>query len=265
MSMWFIGGGAMAEAMIKGILEARVLSPDKIGVSELIEDRRVYLDERYGIEVMDGYQGLSSVQTVVLAIKPQSAKVVMSEVSSFINPQQTVISIMGGVNIETLVASLDHKAVIRVMPNTPAQIGSGVSVWTATPQVTNSALEEAREIIGSFGEEIYVDDEKMIDMATALSGCGPGYVFLFIEALIDAGVNIGLSRDLSRTLVLQTVLGSAKLVRESGSHPAQLKDLVTSPAGATIAGVLALEQAGFRGTVINAVNLAYRKTKLLGD
>jgi pyrroline-5-carboxylate reductase len=189
----------------------------------------------------------------------------MSEVSSFINPQQTVISIMGGVNIETLVASLDHKAVIRVMPNTPAQIGSGVSVWTATPQVTNSALEEAREIIGSFGEEIYVDDEKMIDMATALSGCGPGYVFLFIEALIDAGVNIGLSRDLSRTLVLQTVLGSAKLVRESGSHPAQLKDLVTSPAGATIAGVLALEQAGFRGTVINAVNLAYRKTKLLGD
>lgn len=265
MSIWFIGGGAMAEAMINGILDAKVLPPDKIGVSELIEDRRSYLKERYGVEVIDGYQGLSAVKTVVLAVKPQSAKNVMIDVSSFINPRQAVISIMAGVNVETLVTSLDHKSVIRVMPNTPAQIGAGVSVWTATPQVINSSLEDAQKIIGSLGEEIYVDDEKMIDMATAISGCGPGYVFLFIEALIDAGVNIGLSRDLSRMLVLQTVLGSAELVRESGSHPAQLKDLVTSPAGATIEGVFALEQAGFRGTVINAVKSAYQKTKLLGD
>ena len=150
----------------------------------------------------------------------------MCDVSSLINSQQAIISIMAGINIETLVASLDHKAVIRVMPNTPAQIGSGVSVWTATPQVINSSLKQAQNIIGSFGEEIYVDDEKTIDMATGISGCGPGYVFLFIEALIDAGVNIGLSRELSRTLVLQTVLGSAELLREAGMHPGQLKDLL---------------------------------------
>lgn len=265
MSIWFIGGGAMAEAMINGILNAKILSPDEIGVSELIESRRSYLSEQYGVKAVDGYKGLSAVKIVVLAVKPQTAKIVMSDVSSLINSQQAIISIMAGINIETLVASLDHKAVIRVMPNTPAQIGSGVSVWTATPQVINSSLKQAQSIIGSFGEEIYVDDEKTIDMATGISGCGPGYVFLFIEALIDAGVNIGLSRELSRTLVLQTVLGSAELLRESGMHPGQLKDLVTSPAGATIAGLSSLEQAGFRGTVINAVNSAYQKTKLLGD
>ena len=187
------------------------------------------------------------------------------ELNARIGPGTTFVSIVAGFRVAQLVDGLGHPAVVRVMPNTPSQIGEGMSVWTATGEVSEAGRDAAGAIVRSLGEEIYVPDEKLIDMATALSSCGPAYVFLFIEALIDAGVYIGMTRDMSRTLALQTVLGSTKLVVESGRHPAELKDMVTSPAGATIEGVLALEQSGFRASVLDAVISAYGKTKSLGE
>jgi len=166
--------------------------------------------------------------------------------------------------MKTLTDGLDHKAVIRVMPNTPAQIGAGMSVWTAAPEVSEDKRATTKQILGTLGEELYADDEKLIDMATALSASGPAYVFLFIEALIDAGVYLGMARDVARQLALQTVLGSAQLMKETGSHPAVLKDMVTSPGGTTIEAVRAFEDGGFRATIFSAVNAAYEKSKALG-
>ena len=150
------------------------------------------------------------------------------------------------------------------MPNTPAQIGAGMSMWTASDSVPAEAVDATRSILSTLGEEVYADDEKMIDMATALSASGPAYVFLFIEALIDAGVYLGLSRDVARQLSLQTVLGSTQLVKETGRHPAELKDMVTSPGGTTIEALRALEDGGFRASVFAAVSAAYEKSKALG-
>ena len=151
------------------------------------------------------------------------------------------------------------------MPNTPAQIRAGMSVWTASPSVPKGAVEASRRILRTLGEEIYVEDEKLIDMATALSASGPAYVFLFIETLIDAGVYLGMSRDMARQLALQTVAGSAKLVQDTGRHPADLKDMVTSPGGTTAEALLALELGAFKGVVIEAVAAAYEKSKALGE
>jgi pyrroline-5-carboxylate reductase len=162
------------------------------------------------------------------------------------------------------VDGLGHPYVIRVMPNTPAQIGQGMSLWTCAPQVDGEMRRSARSILETMGKELYVSEEKYLDMATALSASGPAYVFLFIEALIDSGVHLGLPRAMSRTLALQTVLGSARLVEATGRHPAELKDMVTSPGGTTVEALLALEEGGFRATVINAVLAAYEKSVELG-
>jgi pyrroline-5-carboxylate reductase len=167
--------------------------------------------------------------------------------------------------MDTLSTGLGHPSVIRVMPNTPAQIGSGMSLWTCSPGVDSANREMARSVLGSVGQEIYVDDEKYMDMATALSASGPAYVFLFIEALIDAGVYVGLPRDMARTLVLQTVLGSTQLVMETGRHPADLKDMVVSPAGTTAEALRVLEQQGVPAAIVAAVDAAFKKSVQLGQ
>jgi pyrroline-5-carboxylate reductase len=167
--------------------------------------------------------------------------------------------------MSTIMKGLGHDSVIRVMPNTPAQIGEGMSLWTCSPQVDDDRRQLTRSMLGTMGEEIYVSDEKYLDMATALSASGPAYVFLFIEALIDAGVHLGLPRDTSRTLALQTVLGSVRLVKETGRHPAELKDMVSSPGGTTVEALLALEEGGLRATIISAVIAAYEKSLELGE
>ena len=159
---------------------------------------------------------------------------------------------------------LGHDAVIRVMPNTPAQIGAGMTVWTASPAVPEAQIEATRLMLRTLGEELYVADERLVDMATALSASGPAYVFLFIEALIDAGVYLGMPRDMARKLALQTVAGSTRLVDETGLHPAQLKDMVTSPGGTTIEALRTFERGRFRATVIDAVKAAYEKSQALG-
>ena len=256
----------MAEAIISGVLKAGVTSAENITVGDPVGARRDYIRDTYSVESLgNNVDAIDGADVAVLAVKPQQTTAVLSELDGRIDRGTTVLSIIAGFTVAQLVDGLGHPAVVRVMPNTPAQIGAGMSVWTATGEVSEAGRDAAGAITRSLGEEVYVPDEKLIDMATALSACGPAYVFLFIEALIDAGVYIGMTREMSRTLALQTVLGSTKLVAESGRHPAELKDMVTSPAGATIEGVLALEQSGFRASVLEAVISAYNKTKTLGE
>jgi pyrroline-5-carboxylate reductase len=160
---------------------------------------------------------------------------------------------------------MNHQAVIRVMPNTPAQVGMGMSVWTATQQVTEPQRTAARGFLQSFGEEQYVAEEKYLDMATALNGSGPAYVFSFLEALVDAGVHMGLQRDMAEKLAYQTVAGSVELARKTAKHPAELRAMVSSPGGTTVEGNLALEAGAFQATVVGAVLAAYEKSKKLAD
>ena len=265
MRIAFIGGGVMAEAIIGGILESKIAPPSDVSVGEPVESRRQHLERTYGLSTHTGnLDALDGAGMTVLAVKPQSLPHVLPELHGNVAADNTVISIVAGATMKTLVDGLGHDSVIRVMPNTPAQIGAGMSVWTASASVPADKIETTRRILGTLGDEHYADDEKVIDMATALSASGPAYVFLFIESLIDAGVYLGMARDVARKLALQTVLGSTMLVKETGRHPADLKDMVTSPGGTTIEALRALEDGGFRAAVFSAVNAAYEKSKALG-
>ena len=266
MRISFVGGGVMAEALMSGILEATIAAPKDISVGEPVEGRRAQLTDKYGVEAsasnLDAVDGSSM---VVLSVKPQTLGTVMDELRAKLRADQVVLSIVAGASMRTLVDGLDHSAVIRVMPNTPAQIGAGMTVWTASQEVSEATLSAARDILRTLGDEVYVADEKLMDMATALSASGPAYVFLFIEALIDAGVYLGMPRDMARQLVIQTVLGSTRLVQESGRHPADLKDMVSSPGGGTVEALMAFERAGFRAAVLQAVSAAHEKYRALGE
>ena len=265
MRIAFIGGGVMAEAIIGGILEAGIASADSVSVGEPVEARRRYLEDTYGLAThADNLEAVDGASLTVLAVKPQSLPYVFPQLSGKLSEDNTVLSIVAGANMTTLTSGLAHDAVIRVMPNTPAQIGAGMTMWTAADSVSEDAKDATRSILRTLGEEVYAYDEGMIDMATALSASGPAYVLLFIEALIDAGVYLGLARDVSRQLALQTVLGSTQLVKDSGKHPAELKDMVTSPGGTTIEALRALEDGGFRAAVFGAVSAAYEKSRTLG-
>ena len=265
MKLAFIGGGTMAEAIIGGLLSKGVAAQNDISVGEALEERCRVLQERYGVfATTSNSKAAESGDIVVLAVKPQNLPEVLAQLDGSLKQEQAALSIVAGARMSAIVGGLSHASVIRVMPNTPAQIGEGMSLWTCSPQVNSEMRESARSILGTMGEEVYVADEKYLDMATALSASGPAYVFLFIESLIDAGVHLGLPRDTARTLALQTVLGSAKLVKETGKHPAELKDMVASPGGTTVEALLALEEGGFRATVINAVIAAYERSVELG-
>ena len=265
MRVGFVGGGVMAEAIIRGMLAREVVGPGSVLVAEPVEARRQHLQQRYHVGVTaDNREAAAFGELVLLAVKPQTFPEVARDLHGHLQPSQTVLSILAGTTIGSLTGGLGHRAVVRVMPNTPAQIGWGMSVWTATPQVPAAHREAARAIVRGLGEEVEVAEEKYIDMATALSASGPAYVFLFLAALMDAGVYLGMPREMARALVLQTVLGSAQLVKETGQHPAQLRDMVTSPAGTTIEALLTLEREGFHGTVMEAVAAAYEKALRLG-
>ena len=262
----FVGGGVMAEAIIGGVLQARLAEPHDVRVGEPLEARRDYLRDTHGVKAFgDNVDAIDGADLVFLAIKPQSLPYALPALKGHLGAGQTVVSIVAGATMDTLVAGLGHPAVIRVMPNTPAQIGEGMSVWTASPETPQAAVEATRDVVATLGTQLQVGDEKIIDMATALSASGPAYVFMFIEALIDAGVYLGMTRDVARTLALQTVLGSTRLVEQTGRHPAELKDMVTSPGGTTIEAVLALERSGFRAGVMEAVVAAYEKSIALGN
>ena len=241
------------------------MTAQEVRIGEPVGSRREYLQEKYGLRAhADNLEALEGAEIAVLSVKPQSLPEVMAALRGALDEETAVLSIVAGATMETLTEGLDHAAVVRVMPNTPAQIGAGMSVWTAAPEVAEERREAARRILRTLGDEVYVPDEKLIDLATALSASGPAYVFLFIEALIDAGVYLGMDRAMARRLVVQTVLGSTMLVRDAGRHPAELKDMVTSPGGTTVEALLELEEGGFRASVINAVIAAYEKSRSLG-
>ncbi|MDO8749540.1 MAG: pyrroline-5-carboxylate reductase [Dehalococcoidia bacterium] len=265
MKIAFIGGGVMAEAIIEGILRGRVAQPGDIFVGEPIEARRQQLAQRYGIATTQAnLEACQRGDLVILSVKPQNLPDVLAELRGSLRREQTVVSIVAGARMETITSGLRHDKLIRVMPNTPAQIGAGMSLWLASPSVSQEIREAVRAILSTLGEELAVAEEKYLDMATALSASGPAYVFLFIESLIDAGVYMGMSRDMARKLAVQTVLGSARFVQTSGKPPAELRDMVTSPGGTTAEALKVLEEGRFRATVINAVAAAYEKAKSLG-
>lgn len=265
MRIAFIGGGTMAEAMITGILERGLARPTDIAVGEPLEARRTALLQKFGVPaVASNQQAAAGSDVVVLSIKPQDLKAALQDLRGVLRPGQVAVSIVAGARLESVSQGLGHRQVVRVMPNTPAQVGMGMSVWTASPEVPPDRREQVRSLLRSFGEEIYVADEKYLDMATALSASGPAFVFLVIEALIDAGVHIGLPRDMARHLAVQTVLGSAQMVKQTGKHPAELKGMVASPGGTTVEGLLALEEGGVRAHIVRAVRAAYEKAKALG-
>ncbi len=266
MRLAFIGGGTMAEAILGGVLAAELAKPGDVVIGEPVPQRRDYLSERYGVEThQDNVKTAEGADLVVMAIKPQDLPTVFGQLGGKLDSDQAALSIVAGAKMSTLAQGLQHDAVIRVMPNTPAQIGCGMTLWTCSDPVSESHREQARSMLGTVGEEIYVSDEKYLDMSTALSASGPAYVFMFVEALIDAGVYVGLPRDMARTLALQTVYGSVRLVMETGQHPGQLKDMVVSPGGTTAEGLQALERGGVPGAVVDAVNAAYLKSIRLGQ
>jgi len=256
----------MAEAMIGGILSNGVAVAEDVSVGEPLESRRNSLNDQYGVYATGSNQDAAAKGTiVVLSVKPQNLPETMQELKGSLCTSQTVLSIVAGARMSAIQSGLGHPSIIRVMPNTPAQIGQGMSLWTCSPEVDDATRSLARSILDTMGQEIYVSSEHYLDMATALSASGPAYVFTFIEALIDAGVYLGLPRDMSRTLALQTVLGSTLLVKETGKHPAVLRDMVTSPGGTTVEALLALEEGGFRAAIVNAVTAAYEKSVELGE
>jgi pyrroline-5-carboxylate reductase len=259
----FIGGGAMGEAMIKCLLTKRVAMPQDMIVSDISPSRRKLLSKEYGIGALaDNRDATAKADLIILAVKPQNLREVMEEVQGLAS-KQLVLSIVAGAALSSLCEGLNHSLVVRAMPNMPAQIGEGMTIWTASVETRQKQKELARTVLGALGKEIYVADEKYLSMATALSGSGPAYVFLFIEALVDAGVHIGLPRDMARELVLQTIIGSTNTVGMTGRHPADLRNAVTSPGGTTTEALHQLEKGGFRSFLLEAVAAAYEKAKRL--
>lgn len=266
MRLGFIGGGTMAEAMVAGLLKRKAVEAGDVTVSDVVKARRDHLRKVYGVGVVaDNRKAAAGADLVVLAVKPQQLREVAESLRGSLGPDQAVLSIVAGVATQTIASGLGHDSVVRAMPNMPGQLGVGITAWTATPSVDEKQRGAVRTVLSALGVEVYVADEKLLDVATALSGSGPAYVFLFIEALIDAAVYLGMPRELAQQLAVQTVSGSGTMVSETGEHPAVLRDRVTSPGGTTAEGLLALEEGGFRATVMSAVLAAHGKAIELGE
>jgi pyrroline-5-carboxylate reductase len=262
----FIGCGVMAEAIIAGLLGKNLVKPEQVVGSHPREERREELAGKYGIRLVehnrDAVEATSSI--VVLTVKPQRLSVVLRDLKEAVKPDHLVISIVAGTRIETIADALQHRAIVRAMPNTPAQIGEGMTVWTATAEVTEAQQAQIHAIFGALGREMHVEEERMIDMATALSATGPTYTFLVMEALIDAGVHMGFSRHVAEELVLQTMLGSVLFARESRKHPAELRNMVTSPGGTSAEAIYQMEKGGLRTVLSKAVWAAFQRATALG-
>ncbi|MBI5032341.1 MAG: pyrroline-5-carboxylate reductase [Chloroflexi bacterium] len=265
-SIAFIGGGVMGEAMIQGLLNRQTVAASGITVSEPRDKRRAEIESRYHIHTTaDNRAAVSTGEVVVFSIKPQVLSRVLSELKATLRPDQLVVSIIAGGRIATLAEGLAHQAIVRAMPNTPAQIGEGLTVWTATPHVSDAQREHARLVFQSLGKEFFFDDEKYLDMATAVSGTGPTYTFLVLEALIDAAVHLGFSRDQAHDIVIETMRGSILFAQQSGKHPAELRNMVTSPGGTSAEAIYQMEKGSLRTVLSKAVWAAYQKSRLLGE
>ncbi len=282
----FIGSGVMAEAIIAGLLRKALVAPAQITGSHPRAARREELHAKYSIRTVESNrEAATAVQSsndstekaagesrekslsssiVVLAVKPQRLGGILNELKGALEHDQLVISIVAGAKIETIAGELLHPAVVRAMPNTPAQIGEGMTAWTATPEVSDEQQAQVRAMLAALGRELYVESERMIDMATALSATGPTYIFMMMESLVDAGVHMGFSRHVAQELVLQTMLGSVLFAMESGKHPAELRNMVTSPGGTSAEAIYQMEKGSLRTVLSKAVYAAYQRAVALG-
>jgi pyrroline-5-carboxylate reductase len=280
----FVGVGVMAESMIAGLLKRRLVAPALVSGSHPRAARRAELEASYGIRVVEsnreavvagerpagepaaggGAGAEVSGSIIILAVKPQKLNGVLHELKDALRPADLVLSIVAGARIETMAGELSHPAVVRAMPNTPAQVGEGMTVWTATAQVDERKRRQVGALLGALGREMRVEEERQIDMATALSATGPTYIFLVMESLVDAGVHMGFSREVARELVLQTMLGSVRFAMESHKHPAELRNMVTSPGGTSAEAIYQMEKGGLRTVLSKAVYAAFQRAVALG-
>lgn len=272
----FVGVGVMAEAMIAGLLRRQLVERSQIVGSHPRPARREELQTHYGIRMVESNREAATLtdaqkmtdeaitSVVVLSVKPQRVGRIMQELHGALTPEQLILSIVAGASMEKIAGELSHPAVVRAMPNTPAQIGQGMTTWTATPEVTDRQLTEVRALLGALGREMHVENENMIDMATALSATGPTYIFMMMEALVDAGVHMGFSRHVAEELVTQTMLGSVLFARETHKHPAELRNMVTSPGGTSAEAIYQMEKGSLRTVLSKAVYAAYQRAVALG-
>lgn len=260
-----VGAGQMAEAMIGGMLANNLVKREHVSASGPRNERMDKLAAEYGIRVStSNLEAIEGADVIILAIKPQMAHQVLAELKGHVAENALVISIAAGLKISTMEKDLLHSLVVRAMPNTPGKINKGITIWTATELVTDVQRAQASQLLGSLGDEVFVEHERYLDMATALSGSGPMYVFLFMEALVDAGVRLGLPRYLAQKMVLQTTIGSAEYAQVTGSHLAQLRNDVTSPGGTSAEALFQLDSAGFRTALSKAVYAAFERSQELG-
>jgi pyrroline-5-carboxylate reductase len=262
----FLGAGNMAEALVKGLLRAEVADPQEVLCTDRRKERGIELTARYGVRFdTSNPKAAELADIIVLSVKPQVMNHLLEEIAPALNPSKLVISIAAGVPIEAIERKVGHGVrIIRTMPNTPALVGAGATALSPGKHATEADLEQAKALFDAIGKAVIVD-EPLLDAVTGLSGSGPAYVFLIIEALSDAGVKVGLPRYTAQELAAQTVLGSARLLIETGEHPGRLKDQVTSPGGTAIAGLHTLEAGGLRTTLMNAVEAATKRSKELGE
>jgi pyrroline-5-carboxylate reductase len=264
----FIGAGVMGEAMIAGLIRREIVRPEKLIAAGPRLERLEELRSSYGIKTTpDNAAASREADVVVISTKPQRLAVVIQDLKGSIRSEALILSIVAGAPIAKISTGLGHDRVVRSMPNTPAQIGEGITVWTASPAVTREQRDLARQLLTALGDEEFVEEESYLDMATALSGTGPAYVFLFMEALVDAGVHLGFPRRLAEKLVTHTVLGSVDyyLKRSGELHLAHMRNQVTSPGGTSAAALYYLEKAGFRTAVSRAIWAAYERSQQLGE
>jgi len=263
----FIGPGVMAEAMIAGLIRQNVAQAENILVAGPRPERLSELRDKFGVQgTVNNAEAASQAAMVVLAVKPQRLDKVLAGVRGSVQPEAVVLSIVAGASIDKIAHGIGHDRIVRSMPNTPAQIGEGITVWTAAPSVAEEQIEMARQVLSALGQEIFVEEENYLDMATALSGTGPAYVFLFMEAMVDAGVHLGFPRRIAEQLVAQTVRGSVDFYtkHEEHIHLARLRNQVTSPGGTSAAALYYLEKAGFRTALSRAIWAAYERSRELG-
>ena len=261
----FLGAGNMAEALINGLISSGVYKPGDVIGSDISKKRLEHLNSKYKIKTTDkNDKAAKQADIIVLSVKPNHILNVLEEINDDLTPEKIVITIAAGISISAMSQALENKTkLIRVMPNTPALVLAGASVLYCNENVTSKEKERVLKIFESIGIAHMVEDEGLMDPATGLSGSGPAYVSIFIEALADGGVKMGLPRDMAHKLAAQTVYGTAKMIIDSGSHPAEFKDKVSSPGGTTIEGVHHLEKGGFRSSTISAVEAATRRSKEL--
>ncbi len=262
----FIGGGKMGEALCKGIIKAGLSTADDIMMSDVVVERCKYLNQEIGVKTTQNNKNIASFAgIIIIAVKPQMISEVLNNIKNDIADRHLIVSIAAGIPIKFIESRLPPGArIVRVMPNTPCLVSASATAYALNKYATNTDSQLVSHIFSAVGKAFQLD-EKYLDAVTGLSGSGPAYVYMFIEALSDGGVKMGLPRDVSTVLAAQTVLGAAKMVLETGQHPAQLKDAVTSPGGTTIEGISKLEEGGLRSTLINAVEAASLKSKKLGE